>query len=167
MLLSILSGANPLRRVLEIWLLQVLGCMCYSIYAWHGIIMNEMIPPSTSSLTDTLRLLAPFLFVMLALSGLSYRYIEFGRERNWKALFLVADAKGASAPMPGHTVPGRSENMDGEPLRLERPGQTETIPLTKTQDHEGSAQGTSSDTQLGPIASQTKKDSTLKKTAAT
>jgi peptidoglycan/LPS O-acetylase OafA/YrhL len=80
----------------------VLGCMCYSIYAWHGIIMNEMIPPATSSLTDTLRLLAPFLFVMLALSCLSYRYIEFGRERNWKRLFLVADAQSAGASQPGH-----------------------------------------------------------------
>ena len=48
---EILSGVNLLRRVLEIWPLQVLGCMCYSIYAWHGMIMNEMIPPSTSSLT--------------------------------------------------------------------------------------------------------------------
>jgi hypothetical protein len=122
--------------------------MCYSIYAWHGIIMNQMIPPSTSSLPDTLRLLAPFLFVILALSSLSYRYIEFGRERNWKALFLIGDGKGATS-------------------RLERPGQTESIPITKIPDHEGSAQGTSSDAQLEPIASQTKQDSTLKKTAAT
>jgi peptidoglycan/LPS O-acetylase OafA/YrhL len=141
-LLSILSGVNPLRRVLESWPLQVLGCMCYSIYAWHGIIMNEMIPPSTSSLSDTFRLLAPFLFITLALSGLSYRYIEFGRERNWKALFLVADAAGASAPMPAHTVPVQTEN----------------IPVTKTPDHEGSAQGTSSGSQLESIASQTKKE---------
>jgi peptidoglycan/LPS O-acetylase OafA/YrhL len=92
-LLSILTGVNPLRRALETWPMQVLGCMCYSIYAWHGIIMNEMIPPSTSSLSDTLRLLGPFLAVMLALSSLSYRYIEFGRERNWKALFLISDAE--------------------------------------------------------------------------
>jgi peptidoglycan/LPS O-acetylase OafA/YrhL len=157
-LLSILSGVNLLRRVLEIWPLQVLGCMCYSIYAWHGIIMNEMIPPSTSLLTDTLRLSAPFLFVMLALSGLSYRYIEFGRERNWKALFLVADAAGASAATPGHTVPVRSETTDGEALRLERPGQTENIPVAKPPDREVSAQGASSDSQLEPIASQTKKE---------
>jgi peptidoglycan/LPS O-acetylase OafA/YrhL len=148
-LLSVLSSANPVRRVMEIWPLQVLGCMCYSIYAWHGIIMNEMIPPSTSSLTDTFRLLAPFLFVMLALSSLSYRYIEFGRERNWKALFLVADAEGPGAPMPGRAVQVRSETVGGTP------------------DHEGSAQGTSSDTQLGPIAGQTEKDATLKKTPAT
>jgi peptidoglycan/LPS O-acetylase OafA/YrhL len=157
-LLSILSGVNLLRRVLEIWPLQVLGCMCYSIYAWHGIIMNEMIPPSTSLLTDTLRLSAPFLFVMLALSGLSYRYIEFGRERNWKALFLVADAAGAGAAMPGHTVPVRSETTDGEALRLERPGHTENIPVARTPDRDVSAQGTSSDSQLEPIASQTKKE---------
>jgi hypothetical protein len=118
-------------------------------------------------LTDTRRLLAPFLLVMLALSSLSYRYIEFGSERNRKALFLVADAKSASAPMPGHTVPVRSETMDGEALRLEPPLPTENIPVTKSPDHEGSTQGTSSDTQLGPIVSQTKNDSTLKKTAAT
>lgn len=148
-LLSVLSSVNPVRRVMEIWPLQVLGCMCYSIYAWHGIIMNEMIPPATSSLTDTFRLLAPFLFLMLALSSLSYRYIEFGRERNWKALFLIADAESARAPMPGHAVPVRSESVDGTP------------------DHTGSAKGTSSDTQLGPIAGQTEKDATLKKTPAT
>lgn len=35
------------------------------------------------------RLLAPFLFVTLTLSALSYRYIEFGRERNWQAVFLI------------------------------------------------------------------------------
>jgi peptidoglycan/LPS O-acetylase OafA/YrhL len=141
-LLSVLSGVKPLRRVLEIWPLQVLGCMCYSIYAWHGIIMNEMIPPATSSLTDTLRLMVPFLFMMLALSGLSYRYIEFGRERNWKALFLFGDAAAAGAPMPGNTVLSQTEN----------------IPVTKIPDHEGSAQGTSSESQIEPIASQTKKE---------
>jgi peptidoglycan/LPS O-acetylase OafA/YrhL len=164
-LLSILSGVNPLRRILEIWPLQVLGCMCYSVYAWHGIIMNEMIPPSTSSLSDTLRLLAPFLFVTLALSGLSYRYIEFGRERNWKALFLLAE--GSSATMPGLTLPVRSKSMDDEVLRLKRPGQTENSPVTKTPDLERSSQSTSTDTQPGPLASQTEKDATLKKTAAT
>jgi|SRR6266404_240235 len=146
MLLSILSDVNPLRRVLEIWPLQVLGCMCYSIYAWHGIIMNQMIPPSSSSLADTLRLLAPFLFVTLGLSCLSYRHIEFGRERNWKALFLIPDAGRTSA-----TMPGRTENN----------------PAAKTPDHDGSVHGVSSNTRSGPIAGQTEKDSTLKKTAAT
>ncbi|MBR0934938.1 acyltransferase [Bradyrhizobium jicamae] len=84
-----LSAGRLLRAVLETWALQVLGCMCYSIYAWHGIVMNDMIPPATSTLADTLRLAAPFTLLILALSALSYRYIEFGHTRDWKALFLL------------------------------------------------------------------------------
>ena len=91
-LLGVLSGVNPVRRVLENWPLQVLGCMCYSVYAWHGIVMGAMIPPSTSMLADTIRLLAPYSFVTLMLSILSYRYIEFGRQKNWRALFLLPEA---------------------------------------------------------------------------
>ena len=40
---SILFGlfaAKPLQKlrwVFENWPLQLLGCMCYGIYAWHGI----------------------------------------------------------------------------------------------------------------------------------
>jgi len=102
LLLGLISRANPLAWVLELWPLQLLGCMCYSIYAWHGVIMNEMIPPEPSHLVDTFRLLAPYLFVMLALSALSYRYIEFGRERNARALFLLP-ALAASRAAP--TVP--------------------------------------------------------------
>lgn len=100
LLLGVLSGASPLRWLLQTWPLQVAGCMCYSIYAWHGIVMNEMIPPETSSLADTLRLLLPFAGVMLPLAALSYRYIEFGRERDWKALFLLRDPE----PAPRHAV---------------------------------------------------------------
>ena len=96
LLLGLLFAAKPVRWVLETWLLQVLGCMCYSVYAWHGIIMNEMIPPLTSTLADTIRLSAPFVFVTLMLSMLSYRYIEFGHVRAWKELFLIGD--GAVAP---------------------------------------------------------------------
>jgi peptidoglycan/LPS O-acetylase OafA/YrhL len=92
LLLGVLSGRSPIKRILEIWPLQLLGCMCYSLYAWHGIAMNAMIPPESSMLSDTLRLLAPYLLVTIALSALSYRYIEFGRERNWKALFLIREA---------------------------------------------------------------------------
>lgn len=81
-----------LRSLLENWPLQLLGCMCYSIYAWHGIVMNDMIPPDTSLLADTMRFLAPFTALILALSALSYRYIEFGHRRDWKALFLFGKA---------------------------------------------------------------------------
>ena len=88
-LLAVLSGASTVNRVFEVWAIQVVGCMCYSIYAWHSIIMGEMIPPDTSSLKDTLRLLPPYLAITVALSALSYRYIEFGHQRNWRALFIL------------------------------------------------------------------------------
>jgi peptidoglycan/LPS O-acetylase OafA/YrhL len=84
-----LFAGSPLRPLLENWPLQLLGCMCYSLYAWHGIVMNDMIPPASSMLADTMRLLAPFAVLILALSALSYRYIEFGHVRDWKGLFLL------------------------------------------------------------------------------
>ncbi|MGV7215567.1 acyltransferase family protein [Bradyrhizobium sp. UFLA05-112] len=92
-LLAVLSGAWSVNRVFEGRAIQVVGCMCYSIYAWHSSIMVEMIPPDTSSLKDTLRLSLPYLAIMIALSALSYRYIEFGRQRDWRALFLLRSSK--------------------------------------------------------------------------
>ena len=91
LLLGLLFASRPLRWFLENWPLQVLGCMCYSIYAWHGIMMSEMIPSATSMLADTLRLSIPYTLLMLVLSVLSYRYIEFGHVRDWKTLFLIND----------------------------------------------------------------------------
>jgi peptidoglycan/LPS O-acetylase OafA/YrhL len=66
--------------------------MCYSIYAWHSIIMVEMIPPDTSRLQDMLRLSFPYLAITIVLSALSYRYIEFGHRRDWKSLFLLRNS---------------------------------------------------------------------------
>jgi len=105
LLIGLISKPNPLAWILELWPLQLLGCMCYSVYAWHGIIMNEMIPPEPSHLVDTLRLMAPYLFITFALSALSYRYIEFGRERNARALFLL--------PTPAATRVGPRVPADG------------------------------------------------------
>jgi peptidoglycan/LPS O-acetylase OafA/YrhL len=92
-LVAVLSGAWSANRVFEAWAFQVVGCMCYSIYAWHSIIMVEMIPPGTSSLKDTLWLSLPYLAITIALSALSYRYIEFGRQRDWRALFVLGNSK--------------------------------------------------------------------------
>ncbi|WP_247493796.1 acyltransferase [Bradyrhizobium sp. 142] len=92
-LLAVLCGAWSANRVFEAWAIQVVGCMCYSIYAWHSIIMVEMIPPDTSSLKDTLRLSLPYFAIVISLSALSYRYIEFGHRRDWRALFLLRNSK--------------------------------------------------------------------------
>jgi peptidoglycan/LPS O-acetylase OafA/YrhL len=105
LLLGLLFAAKPVRWVLENWPLQLLGCMCYSVYAWHGIMMNEMIPPATSTLADTLRLSVPFAFVILTQSALSYRYIEFGHVRNWKTLFLIDDGVPEARPISSSAHP--------------------------------------------------------------
>ena len=48
-----------------------------------------MIPPATSLLSDTIRPSVPFGVLILMLSVLSYRYIEFGHVRDWRGLFLL------------------------------------------------------------------------------
>jgi peptidoglycan/LPS O-acetylase OafA/YrhL len=106
-LLAVLSGAWSANRLFEVWAIQLVGCMCYSIYAWHGIIMLEMIPPDTSSLKDTLRLSLPYLAIVLALSALSYRYIEFGHQRDWRALFLLRNSRS------NERAPARESGRDG------------------------------------------------------
>ncbi|QQO20351.1 acyltransferase [Bradyrhizobium diazoefficiens] len=106
-LLAVLSGAWLTNRVFEAWALQVIGCMCYSIYAWHSIIMVEMIPPDTSSLKDTLRLSLPYVATMIALSALSYRYIEFGHRRDWRTLFLLRNSK--FYELAGGRISGRDD----------------------------------------------------------
>lgn len=104
-----LFAGSLLRSFLETWPLQLLGCMCYSIYAWHGIVMNDMIPPDASMLADTMRMLAPFTVLMLALSALSYRYIEFGHRRDWKALFLFDKAE--VQPQAASVAPALDQQM--------------------------------------------------------
>ena len=62
--------------------------MCYSIYAWHGIVLNVMVP-SISEVSTTFIFLPLFLGVTFVLAALSYRYIEFGARENWRALFFT------------------------------------------------------------------------------
>jgi peptidoglycan/LPS O-acetylase OafA/YrhL len=82
--------------------------MCYSIYAWHSIIMAEMIPPDTSSLYDTLRLSFPYLAITILLSVLSYRFIEYGHQGDWRLLFLLR--KTNSDELSGAGVSRRGES---------------------------------------------------------
>jgi hypothetical protein len=51
-----------------------------------------------------LRLLAPYLVITLGLSALSYRYIEFGHQRDARTLFLLPAAEPAAS---GRPVDGR------------------------------------------------------------
>jgi peptidoglycan/LPS O-acetylase OafA/YrhL len=110
LLLAIVVNGGWVAKVLEIWPLQVLGCACYSIYAWHAMMLNEMIKltiPMSEALWDALFLLP----VLLAFSLLSYRYIEFGHVRDWRALFLIKQGW-RLAPASFR----RSGNLDKVPL---------------------------------------------------
>jgi hypothetical protein len=59
--------------------------------------------------------MAPFTALILALSALSYRYIEFGHRRDWKALFLLGNTEAqpqiASTPLP---LPSEWRTSKGE-----------------------------------------------------
>lgn len=59
---------------------ELLGMMCYSLYVWHGVVMARVMP----SLSVSGVLL--YILALLAVSALSYRYIEFGRVRSWRQL---------------------------------------------------------------------------------
>lgn len=73
-------------RRLASWLqanpLQLLGVMCYSIYLWHGIVLQKFSPSYHQGAVQYLAYLA----VVFGLSFLTYRYIEFGNVKTWRAL---------------------------------------------------------------------------------
>ena len=88
------SRAGLLRSFLAWAPLQVLGMMCYSIYIWHfpalSFFFGSVAPRTVQPLTVVV-----FGIMLLVTSALSYRYIEFGRVTDWRALFRAArdDAK--------------------------------------------------------------------------
>jgi peptidoglycan/LPS O-acetylase OafA/YrhL len=59
--------------------------MCYSLYVWHGILIQRIAMDAAGTYTLG-RLTAYFMFLLL-LSALSYRYIEFGAVRETRKLF--------------------------------------------------------------------------------
>ena len=70
----VVQSFSAARWLLSFSALQMLGLMCYSIYLWHMIILNRI------------GLSYYYPLVVLFLSALTYRYVEFGAERNWKKL---------------------------------------------------------------------------------
>ncbi len=81
------SGPGIIRWIANSTALQIPGLMCYSLYIWHHqpfmLAFPESGPPPGPAK------LAGFLVVMIVLSALSYRYIEFGSEPDVKKLFRV------------------------------------------------------------------------------
>lgn len=83
---------------------QVLGMMCFSLYVWHEPLLRHVFEADAAPLDDLARTLPLYLFLLLAVAALSYRFVEFGRSANWRALFLI-DRPPAPVPVPTITVP--------------------------------------------------------------
>ena len=79
--LAVASPLSRMRQAFELWPLQMLGLMCYSIYLWHGIVMMRL---SAAGKGFTAHL--TYLGIVMLLSAFTYRYIEFGRERDLRKL---------------------------------------------------------------------------------
>lgn len=86
--LGCVSAHNGIsRRLFTGAPLQLLGMMSYSIYIWHAVIRFRMVrPPVAYNPTNVVA----YLLITAVVATLSYRYIEFGRERDWRALFRPA-----------------------------------------------------------------------------
>lgn len=70
--------------------LQLLGMMCYSLYLWHLPLLDLIMPGRGAMGLGTFAAsLALFAVAILAIAGLSYRFIEFGRVSDWRKLFLL------------------------------------------------------------------------------
>jgi peptidoglycan/LPS O-acetylase OafA/YrhL len=72
--------------------IQVLGMMCFSLYVWHQPLLRNLFQADAAPTDDLARTLPLYLFLLLAIAALSYRFIEFGRSRDWRALFLAERA---------------------------------------------------------------------------
>lgn len=79
-LLAMLSGCRTAARVISIWPMQLFGMMCYSLYLWHGQIFVKMDGSESVS-----RYIA-YLAVLLGISWMTYRFIEFRHVNEWRKL---------------------------------------------------------------------------------
>jgi peptidoglycan/LPS O-acetylase OafA/YrhL len=68
---------------------QLLGMMCFSLYAWHEPLLRHIFQGDIAPLDGLARTLPVYLTLLAAIGALSYRFIEFGRAADWRGLFLL------------------------------------------------------------------------------
>jgi peptidoglycan/LPS O-acetylase OafA/YrhL len=83
---AIVRGALVVARPTSMRALQVAGRMSYSLYLWHLMLRDLMMPVVAFAPRTPVGL---YVVTLFAVSALSYRWIEFGHVRDWRALFLV------------------------------------------------------------------------------
>jgi peptidoglycan/LPS O-acetylase OafA/YrhL len=81
--------------------LQIMGMMCYSFYCWHQMVLRVMFPnvngiPAENSVEWALY----YLFLTSLISLLSYRFIEFPREKAGNLFLLSAANTQRIRPVP-------------------------------------------------------------------
>lgn len=78
---TLLKTNTLMGRIISIWPLQLAGMMCYSLYLWHGVVVARYGPSVHSVETYPI-----YLAITLAISWITYRYIEFRNVENWRRL---------------------------------------------------------------------------------
>lgn len=108
---------GPLKAVFANRPIQVLGMMCFSLYVWHEPLLRHVFKADLAPLDDLARTVPAYLVLLLAVGALSYRYIEFGRSADWRALFLIGRGAGTvAASVPADQAAGGLAELPGAPL---------------------------------------------------
>ncbi|HTB05670.1 MAG TPA: acyltransferase [Bacteroidia bacterium] len=83
-----LKEDNVINKIFRLKPLQLAGLMCFSLYAWHGLLLEVV---NFSTPFSIVKLLGYYFFTFV-ISVFTYRYIEFGSIKDWKKIFLIESA---------------------------------------------------------------------------
>lgn len=82
LLVVALATTHKWVKALTNWPMQLIGMMCFSIYVWHGRLIEALLLPNFGPLE-----FCAYLGLLLSIAGLSYRFIEFPGVKPWRQLF--------------------------------------------------------------------------------
>lgn len=85
LVVSALQARGLASLILSAWPLRIFGAMCFSIYCWHGLLINNLLLNNPINFTNQFQ----FWTTLLLLSAATYKYIEFPNEKSMKKLFLL------------------------------------------------------------------------------